>query len=465
MSAAGQVDAAVENLCRKVDEVAHVIVQHSRQLADLVKDTTNGSPDDLEKAVIQAAKAAAKETAALVDLINAAPQITQQAKKLQLGVLRNSARDCSTAVLALIGSTKKAIANPFDFITKQDVGNKCKEVAATIQGVFDATKTLSALCRSTTGTGISDDARKETDRLLQATIIIADEAAKSIRRLEEAARTGQKAGFVSEAKVSATKLAQLIETAKSLGIEKEGTKLKQASLKIISAGKVALRSPEDELYKQQLATSKSNAEEAMSQCLMAIQSKLLAKRDLAGQPQGSSSSSSSNSSSVSASTASPRGHHATSSSSASGSTSSAVPRSMSMSSAKGPSTSSSSDASHSVAGTHPRSAGNLSPRAPLSVTSSSTSSSSTAHHSSHTSSQQTNNSSATPSSLREALTSSGPSSHPGSPLARRSTAAAAQPVSRVERLKGESAWVLPPSSTAENFSCNIFKNDHLPCHE
>jgi len=85
---------------------------------------------------------------------------------------------------------------------------------------------------------------------------------------------------VAEAKTSATKLAQLIETAKGLGIEKEEVKLKQASLKIISAGKVALRTPQDELYQKQLHTARGNVEEAMELCVLAIQSRLMAsKRD------------------------------------------------------------------------------------------------------------------------------------------------------------------------------------------
>ncbi len=46
-------------------------------------------------------------------------------------------------------------------------------------------------------------------------------------RLEDAVKAANNAAFVAEAKTSATKLAQLIETAKGLSIEKEEVKLKQ----------------------------------------------------------------------------------------------------------------------------------------------------------------------------------------------------------------------------------------------
>jgi hypothetical protein len=42
-----------------------------------------------------------------------------------------------------------------------------------------------------------------------------------------AVKTSNNSAFVAEAKTSATKLAQLIETAKSLSIEKEEARLKQ----------------------------------------------------------------------------------------------------------------------------------------------------------------------------------------------------------------------------------------------
>ncbi len=47
-----------------------------------------------------------------------------------------------------IGATKRAISNPFDFMTKQGVANNCKEVASSIKGVLDATDALRELCRS-----------------------------------------------------------------------------------------------------------------------------------------------------------------------------------------------------------------------------------------------------------------------------------------------------------------------------
>lgn len=101
-------DEALETLCRQVENTALSILSHSKQLSVLVKET--GSQEELERAVIQTAKAAAKETAVLVDLINSAPQSTVQAKRLQLNILKNAGRECSTAVLALIGSTKNAIS-------------------------------------------------------------------------------------------------------------------------------------------------------------------------------------------------------------------------------------------------------------------------------------------------------------------------------------------------------------------
>jgi hypothetical protein len=104
----GSTDEALERLCRQVEEVALSIVAHSKQLAELVQET--GSQEELERAVIQTAKAAAKDTATLVDLINSAPNSSVQAKRLQLNILKNAGRECSTAVLALIGSTKNAIS-------------------------------------------------------------------------------------------------------------------------------------------------------------------------------------------------------------------------------------------------------------------------------------------------------------------------------------------------------------------
>lgn len=101
-------EEALEKLCRHVEEVALSIQRHSNQLSILVKET--GSQEELEKSVILTAKAAAKDTATLVDLINSAPQSTVQAKRLQLNILKNAGRECSTAVLALIGSTKNAIS-------------------------------------------------------------------------------------------------------------------------------------------------------------------------------------------------------------------------------------------------------------------------------------------------------------------------------------------------------------------
>lgn len=163
-------------------------------------------------------------------------------------------------------------------MTKQDVTNKCKEVAASTQAVLDVIRTLSSLCNhsSSSGNNLSDTIRREGDKLLRDITQTVDEAVVSIGNLVAAVTTGNKASFVNEAKFSATKLAQLIETAKSLGIEREGTKLKQASLKIISTGKIALRTPGDTLYKQQIIGAKELVEESLRLCAMAIQSKLLA---------------------------------------------------------------------------------------------------------------------------------------------------------------------------------------------
>ncbi|ELR16435.1 nucleotide exchange factor RasGEF, putative, partial [Acanthamoeba castellanii str. Neff] len=97
----------LDRLCRQVEEVALSIVQHSKELSALVNQPR--SQEELEKTVIQTAKAAAKDTATLVDLINSAPNTSVQAKRLQLNLLKNAGRECSTAVLNLIGSTKNAI--------------------------------------------------------------------------------------------------------------------------------------------------------------------------------------------------------------------------------------------------------------------------------------------------------------------------------------------------------------------
>jgi hypothetical protein len=163
-------------------------------------------------------------------------------------------------------------------MTKQDVTNKCKEVAISTQAVLEATKNLSSLCSPTSASRdhVSETLKRENDKMLRDIKRVVDETLFSINNLVEAVNAGNKAGFVSEATSSAKKLAQLIETAKSLGIERDGAKLKQASLKIISTGKIALRSPQDALYKQHLASARESVEEAMRLCVMAIQSRLLA---------------------------------------------------------------------------------------------------------------------------------------------------------------------------------------------
>jgi hypothetical protein len=214
-------DIAFESLCSKLRMSATTIAKHSKMLADLVNDT--GPTEELEKVVIQAARAAAKETATLVDLINSAPPTTSEAKRLQLNILKNAGRDCSNAVLALIGmftkechvlwltlatgSTKKAISNPFDFMTKQDVGNKCKEVAVAIKGVLEANDALRELCKTKitssaqaaareeglafasfpppllTSDSLGDTAnQKANEKLLQETKMIAEEARISLQR-------------------------------------------------------------------------------------------------------------------------------------------------------------------------------------------------------------------------------------------------------------------------------------------
>ncbi len=166
--------------------------------------------------------------------------------------------------------------NPFDFVTKQDVANKCKEVALTTQSVLDAASILASLCRDHNGINeVHEPASKESERLLKDTIKAAEEVGRSLKLLEEAVLKGDKAGFVNEAKFSATRLAHLIETAKNLGSEREGAKLKQASLKVISASKVALRTPQDVMYKQQLRIAREFIEEATKNCALAIQSKLM----------------------------------------------------------------------------------------------------------------------------------------------------------------------------------------------
>lgn len=163
-------------------------------------------------------------------------------------------------------------------MTKQDVTNKCKEVAVSTQAVLEATKNLSSLCSPTSGSrdNVSETLKRENEKMLRDIKRVVDEAMFSLNNLVEAVNVGNKAAFVSEATTSAKKLAQLIETAKSLGIERDGAKLKQASLKIISTGKIALRSPQDALYKQHLAAARESVEEAMRLCAMAIQSRLLA---------------------------------------------------------------------------------------------------------------------------------------------------------------------------------------------
>jgi len=163
-------------------------------------------------------------------------------------------------------------------MTKQDVTNKCKEVAVSTQAVLEATKNLSSLCSPASGSrdNVSETLKRENEKMLRDIKRVVDEAMFSLNNLVEAVNVGNKAAFVSEATTSAKKLAQLIETAKSLGIERDGAKLKQASLKIISTGKIALRSPQDALYKQHLAAARESVEEAMRLCAMAIQSRLLA---------------------------------------------------------------------------------------------------------------------------------------------------------------------------------------------
>jgi len=169
-------DIAFENLCSKLKESATNIARHSKCLAGLVNDT--GPTEEIEKAVIQSARAAAKETAVLVDLINSAPVTTSEAKRLQLNILKNCGRDCSNSVLALIGlyqtkagcqpyfwllspgASKKAISNPLDFLTKQEVINKCKEVAAAIKGVIEATEALKELCRVKLSAHIKEEGEK-----------------------------------------------------------------------------------------------------------------------------------------------------------------------------------------------------------------------------------------------------------------------------------------------------------------
>eukprot|EP00005_Dracoamoeba_jomungandri_P000702 CAMPEP_0174257274 /NCGR_PEP_ID=MMETSP0439-20130205/6438_1 /TAXON_ID=0 /ORGANISM="Stereomyxa ramosa, Strain Chinc5" /LENGTH=993 /DNA_ID=CAMNT_0015340291 /DNA_START=75 /DNA_END=3056 /DNA_ORIENTATION=+ len=171
-------------------------------------------------------------------------------------------------------------------MTKQDVENKCKEVAISIKGVLEATKAMRELCKSrppVQGTFKREEMEaleRKNELLLEKTKETASAAVDSLRRLEAAVEQGNNQEFVVEAKSSATKLAQLIETSKTLGIEREEARLKQASLKLISAGKVALRTPGDELYRKQLTVARENVEEAMKSCVRAIQSRLLAsKRD------------------------------------------------------------------------------------------------------------------------------------------------------------------------------------------
>ena len=163
-------------------------------------------------------------------------------------------------------------------MTKQDVTNKCKEVAISTQAVLETIRNLSSLCSPSmiNRENLSETLRRENDKLLRDISRTVDEALISIGNLVEAVTKGNKAAFVNEAKASATKLAQLIETAKSLGIERDGAKLKQASLKIISTGKIALRTPQDSLYKQQLHGARQLVEECLRLCAMAIQSRLLA---------------------------------------------------------------------------------------------------------------------------------------------------------------------------------------------
>lgn len=102
MAGTSATDIAFEMLCSKLKASSTTIARHSKTLANLVNDT--GPTDEVEKGVIQAARAAAKETAVLVDLINSAPATTSEAKRLQLNILKNAGRDCSNAVLALIGT-------------------------------------------------------------------------------------------------------------------------------------------------------------------------------------------------------------------------------------------------------------------------------------------------------------------------------------------------------------------------
>jgi len=170
-------DIAFASLCSKLKESATNIARHSKCLAGLVNDT--GRPtEEVEKEVIQSARAAAKETAVLVDLINSAPVTTSEAKRLQLNILKNCGRDCSNSVLALIGlsccklnrrcqppgsigASKKAISNPLDFLTKQEVINKCKEVAAAIKGVIEATEALKELCHAKLSAQIKEEGEME----------------------------------------------------------------------------------------------------------------------------------------------------------------------------------------------------------------------------------------------------------------------------------------------------------------
>eukprot|EP01117_Protostelium_nocturnum_P007328 TRINITY_DN2622_c0_g1_i1.p1 TRINITY_DN2622_c0_g1~~TRINITY_DN2622_c0_g1_i1.p1 ORF type:complete len:1183 (-),score=324.64 TRINITY_DN2622_c0_g1_i1:2249-5797(-) len=217
------------------------IVNVSKKILAETKQLREIGEQRLEDQLLESTKKTALVTFELVELV--------QEKVKQGTSNRNTTEDDFTvaefhlgeatnlvrsSVLSLIEAVKSGVANPFDFLSQQNVDNTSKDVVSAITQILNAVKTFNVI-----------DTNEQHIKSQEILIQNIKSANMALYTMSQAFDTNNQVSFTNASKSFISSVGQLVEYSRNvdLGLEDE---MKACTIELIQGARMAISSPEDE---------------------------------------------------------------------------------------------------------------------------------------------------------------------------------------------------------------------------
>jgi len=187
-------------------------------------------------------------TTALEDSTKIVTMVQQHKGKIPdsaLEMLIEQAKNVDKYVQEVVQKAKIASANPYDFMTKQNLEESCKTVSEGVQKLVRTTRQLA-------NTGSTTEDNNAPKAQLDMTLI--KKMAAALRSLEDDCRGGNKEKLGTDIKTVTQGCNLLVQTLKQLNQLVLADELRDRTVQVVSSAKVAFNKP-TQLYLEQLGES------------------------------------------------------------------------------------------------------------------------------------------------------------------------------------------------------------------